>query len=355
MKTRISIILGFFLLVLTACEKEEFSIDKNQPVFTADIPFVTGDDLSINAGDELYYMYSSHQETETELIYTGLFGKDESCEENCGENFAIKIHQKNGSQAKLETGKYEFFSIPKEGYKHDYTLLTDDEDALEKSTWRVGNQTHFGESLSVNFDNDTAPGEGVRLIHDEPGQFVVQFDRLILPNEVECDIELKIERVVNEGIFLEIVTSSPYSFISWSTGEVGKRIEVDFSSQIYTVKVYDGSGCATDIIINFKTQNISDDYSIGFSQNSYGFATPDNADNSVSISYTDSDGVFYTSSIIGQILPFDFDVLEVSDYENNENDEPTWMIKSKFDCILFGDNGKTKRIKDGNAIFAVSY
>ena len=85
------------------------------------------------------------------------------------------------------------------------------------------------------------------------------------------------------------------------------------------------------------------------------FSTPDNASRSVIIEYTDKDGAFYTSSIIGKILPFEFNINSVEDYEINELGEPTWKIDSSFDCILFGENGASKRIDGGKAIFAVSY
>ena len=154
-----------------------------------------------------------------------------------------------------------------------------------------------------------------------------------------------------------------YDFFAHSAGEffsvdsysdVGGQMDYD-NIPTYTARVFAADGCATDIAINIADMNLVDGYNIGFNQKSFAFSTPDNTNNAVNISYTNEQGVFYTSSTIGQILPFKFEILEITDYEINELGDPTWQIKASFDCILFGNKGGTRRIKNGNAVFAVSH
>lgn len=345
------------ILIFSSCEKQELVGDPGTPVFMAEVPFQNEGMFEVVAGDDLFYMFAAHQDLDSSIVHSGLFGKEDICEESCAENFAIKIVQKHTIQdSKPLIGAYDFYSIPKDGFKHDFSMESSDEEALDWTTWRVGNQSHSGQrSISISSDNAEASQESVQLLYDVPGQFIVQFDRPILPTAVDCGVEFKISRVVNEGIYLELNTDSPFSFINWSNGAAGNKIFIDFSSQIYTANLFDASGCQTKMIINFKTQNITQDYAITLHQESYMFSTPDNSDRSVIIEYTDGEGEFYTSSIVGQILPFEFNVLTVEEYKNNELDDPTWKLDAEFDCILFGENGSTKRILGGKAVFAVSY
>lgn len=349
------LLLGF--LMMTSCEKQDLVGDPGTPVFMAEVPFVNDKTFEVTAGDELYYMYASHQKGDESVVHSGLFGKEDICETECAENFAIKLVQKNDvTPSKPTVGSYEYFSVPKDGFKHNFSMTSSDDEALEWTTWKIGNQSHFGQpSISFNSDNDSAPQKAIQLIYNVPQQFLVQLERPVLPKQVDCTVDFKIERVINEGVYLELTTASPFAFVNWSNGKVGNRIRLDFDSQVYTANVLDASGCQTKVVINFKTQNLTRDYSVSMQQESYTFATPDNADRAVIIEYTDPEGNFYTSSIIGQILPFDFEVHDVEAYENNELREPTWKIDASFDCILFSEDGSSKRIKNGKAIFAVSY
>lgn len=346
--------LFLLIVIISSCEKEEFLPFLDLPVFVAEVPFAKSDSIGFNAGDDLYYMFASHVEIEEEIVYCGLFGKEDSCESGCAENFAIQIHQKISQEERLAKGNYPFYSVPRDGYKHNYSLITNDSDPLENTSWRVGDEFLTGESISIDSNNDTAPGDGMRLVYNLPNVFTVQFERQILPITVDCDIKVELSNT-NAGLQIEVITSSPFAQVSWSTGVISKKIIVNPNISTYSARVFSGSGCATDIAINIQNMTLTSTYTIGFNQSSYGFSTPDNPNNAVSISYTNEDGVFYTSSTTGQILPFRFSVLDIIDYEVNELGDPTWKITASFDCILFGENGGTRRIRNGRAVFAVSH
>lgn len=344
------------MLFFNSCEKQEFIGDIGNPVFMAEIPFINEDNFEVVAGDELYYMFASHQELDNSIIHSGLFGKEDICEVDCAENLAIKIVSKQSLQEPIIEGSYDFYSIPKDGFKHNFELLSTDEEALKWATWIVGDQNHIGQqSISFNSNNDSAPQESIELLYDVPGQFIAQFERPVVSRSIDCTLNFNLTRVINEGVFLELTTGSPFTFVSWSNGATGKKIKVDFQDQFYTANIFDASGCQTKIIVYFKTKNLTKDYAISLRQESLIFSTPDNSDRSVIVEYTDKDGLFYTTSILGQILPFEFNIQKVEAYEMNELGQPTWKMDATFDCILFGENGKTKRIKDGKAVFAVSY
>ena len=354
MKKKFQFIFVLLVLIMFSCEKEAFLSIIEEPVFVAALPFAKTDSVGFNAGDDLYYMYASHIELEDEIVYSGLFGKEEICESGCAENFAIQIHQKKFEEDKLSIGSYPFYSVPRDGYKHNYSLITNDPNPLGNTSWRVGDEFLSGDSISIDSNNDTAPGDGMRLIYNLPNVFTVQFERLILPSTVDCDIRVEFS-TLNGVLQIEVITSSPFAQVSWSTGIVSDIISVNPNISTYSARVFSSSGCTTDISIHIQNMNLASNFNIGFNQNSYSFSTPDNLNNAISISYTNEEGVFYTSSTTGQILPFRFDVSEITDYEVNELGDPTWKLTAGFDCILFGENGGTRRIKNGKAVFAVSH
>ena len=357
MKNITTLFLSFLSLVflMTSCEKQEFKSDPGTPVFFADVPFFNDVGFDAVAGDDLYYMFASKQEQDDSYIHSGLFGKENTCTDDCAENFAIKFVNQKNSNKQLTVGEYEFYSIPKDGFKHNFSMQSNEANALNWTTWKLGNENFTGhQSVSFDSDNDAINQEAIQLSYNIPNQFLVQFDRPVLPRAVECDVELEIRRIPNLGVVLEVHTSSPFAFVSWSTGESGNRIRPNFETQTYTANIFDGSGCQTQLLIHFKTQNIVKDYAISLNQESVSFATPDNPPKSVIIEYTDGNGDFYTSSVIGQILPFEFVMNSIEEYEINELGLPTWKIEAEFNCILFGENGTTKRIKKGSATFAVS-
>jgi len=345
------------IFVLTSCEKQELVGDPGTPVFMAEVPFVNEETFEVVAGDELYYMFASYQNIEDAEVFGGLFGKEDICEEGCAENFAIKIVQKSSSvDEPLTTGKYDFYSIPKDGFKHNFSTYSSEEDDLSSISWRLGNEVQTGQNnFSFNSSNGNTIQEGIQMLYDVPEQFIARFERSILPKTVDCKLSLNISRVANEGLYLELVTESPFTFVNWSNGTVGSKLLVNSNIQTYSANVFDATGCQTKVIVNLNAQNISKDYVIGFDQESFMFSTPDNASRSVIIEYTDKDGAFYTSSVLGQILPFEFNINSIEDYEVNELGQPTAKIDSNFDCILFGENGASKRIDGGKAIFAVAY
>ena len=98
-------------------------------------------------------------------------------------------------------------------------------------------------------------------MYDVPGQFIARIERPVLPKPVDCTFNLNLKRVVNEGLFLELTTETPYTYVSWSNGSNNNAIKVDFQQQNYTANVFDASGCQTRVIVHVKTKNIEKDYS----------------------------------------------------------------------------------------------
>lgn len=354
-RLQIQIITLLLVTICLSCQKRDFVGEENDPVFTADVSFAGGERVDVVAGDDQYYMYASHIESSQEKVLVGRFGKDETCTSQCLESLTIKIHQKNGEEDPIEIGNYDYYNVPRNGYKHDYSILTDDPDVLINTSWRVGDQVSLGESITVEEENDAQPTDGVRMIYELPGQFIVQFDRSIISTVLDCQMELDIQRSPDGSYTLEVITGSPFAHVKWSTGAIGTKITLDPQKLIYTASVIGGGGCKTDFIIKFHSWDDLVSNRIGMSETSYVFTTPQNPNNAIEVSYTAPNGVRYTSTDVSQILPYEFNIIAVEDYLTNENGEPTIKITADFDCILFGSQGKGWRIDEGRVVFAVSY
>ena len=354
MRQSVTICLGIFIM-LSSCEKVEIQGVVEDPVFTATLP-IAEEVLEVVAGDDLYYMYASHFNLKDEIIYKGLFGKDESCEANCAQNFSIEFHQKIDAVGDLQEGLYAYYSIPKDGYKHSFSVIDNASTPIDIDdvTWRIGSHQQHGESITIDANNDQQQSEDIRLIYDGEDAFKIIFARKIIPTTVSCDFNVNIKPSGTTGL-IEVETESPFAFVSWSTGHVGTTITIDPTIKVYTARVFSGDGCSTDLTVHVKNPQITEQFSLGLNQVSVGFTTPDNANNAVAINYTNEDGVFYTTNILGQILPFRFELVSIEEYDTNELGNPTWKMTAKFDCILFGEDESAIRINGGEATFAVSY
>jgi len=75
---------------------------------------------------------------------------------------------------------------------------------------------------------------------------------------------------------------------------------------------------------------------------------------SVVIILTDANGVVYSSKSLVQPQESDFEIMNVADYDKNEKGQPTKSLKVKFNCIV--KNGASEiQLKNGEAKIAIAY
>jgi hypothetical protein len=75
----------------------------------------------------------------------------------------------------------------------------------------------------------------------------------------------------------------------------------------------------------------------------------------ITIIYTNSVGTVYTSKNIAQPGTSNFQVLSVSSYENNINNEAVKMLKVTFNCLLYPASGPPIEATNCTAVIAVAY
>lgn len=160
--------------------------------------------------------------------------------------------------------------------------------------------------------------------------------------------EYKIEAGVN-GFYMfteyEVDTMDVYSFVArfskLSTCSVQCEEEL-----IIKIRDFQPADASTEILIN-EALSIGD-YSFTANQNI--------AFGDVLIIYTDKDGITFRTDLVDQDSESNFEILTVSDFQENENGQPTKKLSVAFRCTLQNsDNGEEIFFSNAAAVISVAY
>jgi hypothetical protein len=160
--------------------------------------------------------------------------------------------------------------------------------------------------------------------------------------------EYKIEAGVN-GFYMfteyEVDTMDVYSFVA----RFSKLSTCSFQcDEELTIKIRDfqSADTSTEILIN-EALRIGD----------YSFASNQNiAFGDVLIVYTDKDGTTFRTDLVNQDSESKFEILSISDFQPNENEQPTKKLNISFRCTLRDiDNGEEIFFSDATAVISVAY
>ncbi len=76
---------------------------------------------------------------------------------------------------------------------------------------------------------------------------------------------------------------------------------------------------------------------------------------SVTMTYTDANGALYSSNNPNQPSSSTFQITSVSNYQNNEKNQPTKMLQVQFNCMLYNLVNGVALPANGTAVIAVAY
>jgi hypothetical protein len=153
----------------------------------------------------------------------------------------------------------------------------------------------------------------------------------------------------------------PYTY-SWSFGDGNSKTTYSGNvSHEYKVEgMYTASLKLSDALgdtSSFNGNILTPTYSDSCLANYLALVTP--LSNALSLSnvtiiYTDGSGNGYSSNNSLQPFSSSFQVMSVSSYQNNENNQTTKMLKVQFNCMLYSASG-TPIPAGGTAVIAVAY
>lgn len=378
-------IIGLIIiaLLLAHCKKVEVPDPvEGDPVFTVD-GLVAGDSLSLVAGDNAYYMFTSTgPDTNGVYEFVGHL-RPEGCAD-CGPALKVRFRDiaMNNAQdvnvdAVLNVGDYAFYNaqvIVEERYLASFSA----EHFSSNNAVPVSYLWDFGDGSDSQQTNPTHEYENgddrvvsLRIVDDQNCvsfyEKIISFDS----NQPGCGVDFSVEQVQG-GQLLEMTAIpsgvGPYTY-SWNTGEttaaITQPIQVDSFPFIlnYCLTITDNIGCTSsrcrDIYLLNPVGNDIAYCSANFSAD----ATIDSMDqfdplqfSTVIVEYTDEAGTVYRSDA-GEQTPGThfFQALNVEDFMDNEDGLPTKKLGLLFSCRVFASNGSVLELTEVQAEFGVAY
>jgi PKD repeat protein len=357
------------VLVTLSCRKKEYpeTIIENEPEFYFRAT-VNNQPVDFKAGIDGYQMYSSY-EIDQSGVYR-LIGelRKNDCVMNCPASLKIRINNYTITPAG------EPVNIDLAVTTKAYQLLTPGQKIAFQSSFNKNAQGYFWDFGDGSSSIEANPVH----TYSKPGRYHtclrVQDNNSCtstICNEIKTGYENKkcMTSIAVTGISDSLITFSqnttggtaPYSYL-WTFGD-GTTANFSGGAHIYryhgsypvwlrvidanhdtatanynAVTKRDLSSCAA----NFKVTSVADDPTLlqEFSK--------------IIITWVDENGTVYASN--GGLQPTDsfFEVLSVTGYENNENNELTRKIHAKFKCSVY--NGANKiTIDNAEATITVAY
>ena len=374
---KLHLIFPFLVLLLCAgCKKEKFEPDSsNDPVFSSMFKF-NEQGVSITAGDENYYMYSSfQQDTDTSRFeyVANLAKKDTS---NC-QGIRFIFNDKEMREEDFEDLLIESdLGYASPGIPFIYKTLSlaseDISTATEQIEWVIGGNTYNGVSPVLSFEQvgETFPEISVLLRKTLNGS-TVEISKVIdlTSQEVACEIDY-----IVEGSLLFI--TEPSDSISQFTIDGTPLFSVDSLNQMDSfdlnnsfidlaneshILCLEGTclnpvNVCKEIQMN-QNENIVVNRDVDFEFIIDGpFSTPNIAYeyDSVTIEYTDENCMTYSSNLFSQGANVFFRIDKSENYDDNIQGHPTKKLEVSYRCNLFDEQGDSYLL-EGTATIAIAH
>jgi PKD repeat protein len=370
-------ILNVYIILLIisfcfSCKKKNYpeSIFENESVFYFK-GTVNNMPISIGAGVDDYYMYSTYQQDSSGVYnFIGNLGK-QNCD-NCPNTLQIKINDFKVSapnaptkiDSALQIRKYILFS----GFDTSYSVQFN---AIYNKTASVYNW-NFGDGFTSTLINPVH-------IYNKKGNYKTCLsikstnncygsicnEQKIGLNGNPCKTAIASNYITNNYIQFTQNTlgTLPFTYL-WDFGDGSKSTlaspthsYVISGSYPVTLKVTDNTNDVAIANYNVLTQN---DLSSCTTNYSVASITPIITQQAllalskITIKWKDGNGITYTSNNSLQPSSSYFEILSVEDYDNNENNQKTKKLHIKFKTTVY--NGTTSlTIDNAEAIIAVAY
>ncbi len=391
MKMKKRYILLFLIGLFFSCKEESLpEPNTGTPVFTI-AGTLGGNSIDINAGDNDFYMFTEFEKDETNVFtFSGTFAKLEpDCNPNCNEQLRISIRDFQMTEDLLVTDIDNSLKVG------DYEYDNGREDSIEMTVIS---------SYSVSFINKTIisfPGEDIFTWRFSPPQsdpievqtfgllsvpepmnfpaldFPVTLERFGFEPIITCpgytrtldtqsmDCSTRIEAMldtVSSGILVGLEENGNVANFEWINFDPDAFGAIQEPGD-YCVAIEHLTGCLDTVCIrtqfneeqshycseafdyvveeNFETIMISPDNPFRLSE--------------VVIEYVNEDGISFRSDLFPQTDESRFEILEVSDFEDNENGEKTKQLKVRFNCVLYDNSDLSLNFENAEVVMAVAY
>ncbi len=375
MKAVIIFIVLIMVGVGSSCKKKSYpeSTEDNTYIYYFNAR-INNQDVSISAGKDDYYMYSSIQQDENK-VYNFLANLRKSNCDNCS-NSSIRIQINDFkvsspgasviADSAFKLGNYALAMNPAESYSVNFKYLYNK--TASSWYWDFGD----GTTSSLNNASHTYTQSGtynVCLRITGTGGCVSTICNLqkIGPDTTLLKSQVTATSAGAKAIQFNQQTlggTLPYRY-EWDFGDGSVKSNSANPLHTYprvgsypvTLVVRDANNNTSQTNYNAITQGDLSSCAAGYAVQSiktinsqqffYDFSK-------IVVTWTDANGVAYTSNNTQQPATSNFSILSVEDYEQNEKGEKTKKLRVKFNCTVF-NGSKSMSIDNAEAVISVAY
>ncbi|MBI3509577.1 MAG: PKD domain-containing protein [Bacteroidetes bacterium] len=370
MRTALKILFALTIIFSSAsCRREDPQSVISSPVF-----YFTGTVgsavVNMHAGENNYYMYSSH----TQDVY-GIYNFTGDLHvyncTSCGNGIKITINDfqpsvPNGNAAintSLSPGHYaykipggaptefnvQFYSAPQNGTASSY--LWDFGDGIISTTQNplhtYARPGKYLVSNSVTFTNTTVSVSSYLVNVGIP--------------DAACSAAFGSSVTGTTVLFTPAVSGqAPFTY-QWDFGD-GNNSSAANPSHTYAVNgvysvhliVTDANNHICELVRNVATQSFTGSYSYFYFSPAITTNPNPRAFSNVTVEWTDASGTIYSSDNSAQSAFNYFKLVAADSYDNNQNGETTKKLHVYFNCKVYSATDSLQ-INNGEAVMAVSY
>lgn len=366
--------LFLFLLagpvIFITCKKKELpkDIEENDPQFYFS-GTVNGNNITITAGQNNYYMYSSFEQDANNLYHFSGTLKQQNCS-NCPNSIEIIINDHRFSGTNGNSGADSAFI-----FKY-YPVASGNPLPIKHNVQFYSLFNKYSQNYLWNFGDGSTSNNPSPFHIFRTGEYNIC---LTVQDTSGCSNSVcNIQKFGNMGFDLKtsITASSistltatfthstiglpPYNFLwnfgdnSTSTSAVPSHNYINQGRYPVSLRVIDAANDTAYANLNYLTSNANNcttNYFVtGVS------AVPNYAGfSNIEINWTDANGVVYKSNNLSQPPNSYFKILKAEDYHNNESGQNTKKLTVEFNCMVYNAANTGVLIENARAVIVAAY
>jgi hypothetical protein len=370
MRTLNYCILALLIGIGLSCRKKSYPPEQdiqNEPLYFSNLT-IDNTPVTLAAGVNGYYMFSSfHQDSNN--VYGFIADLKQTSCVNCPNSLKIQINDYKVS-APNESVKIDSSLRAKNyplnmGYPGSYY-------SVQFSSSSFTAASYFWDFGDGNTSEDPSPGH----TYKKAGKYTV---RLTTRNTNSCESTISNMEKIDVSpascktfisaaysgtniTFSNVTTGgqAPYQYL-WNFGDGAiSTVSAPVHSYKYrgsypvTLRVVDFLGDTAISHFNAKTANDPYSCTANYSKSGIDEIPTYLALSNIFITWVDANGEIYTSNNAKQPVDGFFEILSISDDQNNENSQPTKKLKVRFKCRVY-NGSKSISIDDAHATVCVAY
>lgn len=376
MKNIYTIFILSLTFLMVSCESGDIPNDVNSDVIFYMDGTLNGEPITINAGQEDVYLFTDYQTDSNSLYhFEGNFAKTGLCVNNCDEALKISISNYiDGSIFDIDAGLFE----------GNYRIATQQIDSMTVyetmfQSSALGNSTttsrwDFGDGNISPNQHPThqfeTPAPVVKLeVKDLFGCKSIARTTLNLITNEYCQQDFYFTYNPSTGIYKFAPFGGAQQNTTYHWGIITptftkQSANSTFHTDVPTNDQFEvcldaivASGCVSQICktIDGNTKTLSCAAAFQFNTQPSQRIRADQIFSNIEIEYTTPDGIRYSNKNGNQTGENYFKIIEISDFDINENGQPTKKITADVKCQLFDVNGNIVVLESTNLVFAVAF